>query len=72
MNDWGNPLVVGKHMQPGHIPMRAYPDASMDLTFNRMASSFVILLDGIWKFYLRLNPARVPPGLNEEVFDDPS
>jgi hypothetical protein len=41
INDWENPLVVGRNKHPGHVPMGAYPDAKRALSCNRYASPYV-------------------------------
>jgi beta-galactosidase/beta-glucuronidase len=68
-HDWENPLVVGRHKRPGHVPLGAYPDAEAALIGDRMASPYVQTLNGRWKFHLAASPEQVPPGFYRDDFD---
>jgi beta-galactosidase len=70
LNDWENPLLVGRQKRPAHVPLGAYPDANLALTCDRSASPFVQSLNGQWKFHLAPSPAQVPRGFHQEGFDD--
>jgi beta-galactosidase len=67
--DWENPLVTGRNKQPGHVPLGAYPDLELALSCDRMASPYLKLLNGLWKFHLAPCPEEVPAGYQAEDFD---
>ena len=69
LNDWENPLVVGRNKRPGHVPLGAYPNAELALTCDRKASPYVRSLNGTWKFHLASCPEAVPASFFSEGYD---
>jgi beta-galactosidase len=59
--DWENPSVVGRNKCAGHVPLGAYPNPQMARTADRLASPFVTILNGSWKFKLVGSPNEVDP-----------
>jgi beta-galactosidase/beta-glucuronidase len=70
LHDWENPLVVGRNRRPMHVPLGAYPDAAAALAGDRLASPYLRLLNGAWKFSLIPDPASTPVGFFAPDFDD--
>jgi beta-galactosidase len=68
--DWEDPTVSARHREPAHVPLGAYPDAEMARTCNRIASPWVLSLNGLWKFHLVESPTAVPAGFTEVQFND--
>jgi len=69
INDWENPLITGRNIRPGHVPLGAYPNANLALSCNPKTSPNVQLLNGTWKFHLAASPEEVPQGFYDEGFD---
>ena len=73
MNDWENPLVVGRNKEPGHVPLLPYADEESALSGDRSRSPFLKSLNGSWQFTLAPTPEAAPKDFYaEEAFDDAS
>lgn len=68
--DWENPSVFQRMRLPMHTPTGAYESAEQAKSCNRMASNYVVSLDGMWKFYMADSPQTVPQGFYAEEYDD--
>ncbi|MEM2639146.1 MAG: beta-galactosidase, partial [Candidatus Bathyarchaeia archaeon] len=60
VSDWENPRVTGLNKEPAHATLTPYPDEETALTCLRERSSWLIALNGEWKFKLCENPYIVP------------
>lgn len=70
IQDWENPLVVGRNRRPMHVPLGAYPDALAAREGHRLSSPYVRLLNGEWKFHLAPSVEAVPQNFSSPDFDD--
>ena len=67
--DWENPHVVGTNKERGHATLVPYPTQSQAVAGDCMASSWVVPLNGTWKFRLAPNPDAAPDGFEATDFD---
>ena len=58
-NDWENPQMVGRHKEPGHVPLWPYADQESALAGDPDATPYVQSLNGDWHFAWSPNPAEV-------------
>jgi beta-galactosidase/beta-glucuronidase len=65
VNDWENPLMVGRNKKAGHVPLALYGDKGAALA-GEGDSEYVRSLNGEWQFHWSPNPASAP-----ETFFDP-
>ncbi|RME75882.1 MAG: DUF4981 domain-containing protein [Chloroflexi bacterium] len=68
--DWETPAVVERNREPAHATLMPYPDDTLALQGNRMASPFCQLLNGKWRFHLAPNPDAAPPDFPRPDYDD--
>lgn len=66
--DWENQYVTQRNRYPMHTPYGAYESVEQALTCNRNASSFVMSLNGMWKFHMYNRPAEME-GFYKPDFD---
>lgn len=58
-HDWENQYVTQRNRYPMHTPYGAYESVDQALNCDRNASSFVMNLNGLWKFHMYPNPESV-------------
>ncbi len=68
--DWMNPAVLQHNCEAAHAFTLPYPDASSALRGERSATPFFKLLNGGWRFYYAPDPMAVPPGFEQETYND--
>lgn len=71
-SDWENPSVFQKKRYPMHTPTGAYGNIAQALTCDRNISSYVLSLDGSWKFFMAPSPEEIPSGFHQTEYDDSS
>ena len=69
MNDWENPETAHRNCLPARAYTFPYPDSQTASTFERGASPWFALLNGVWKFDYSETPAEAPAAFFEEGFD---
>lgn len=69
-HDWENPLVTSRNREPMHMRRGVYADAEAARRGDRLASPFVQLLNGPWRFHLATAPDTVPEDFFKIDFDD--
>jgi beta-galactosidase/beta-glucuronidase len=70
INDWENPLVLGRNKELAHATLVPYDDIEKAIKGDRNASPFFKLLNGNWKFHWSPNPASAPENFYREDYDD--
>ncbi len=70
MNDWENPGKLHINRLPARAYTFAYPDEASAKTFERGASPWFQLLNGVWKFDFAPTPQHAPEGFFAEDFCD--
>lgn len=68
--EWDDPSVLHRHVEPAHATMMVYPSAELARTARRDASPWFRSLNGDWKFQYAASPAARPAGFERPVFDD--
>lgn len=68
-NEWENQYVLHINREPMHVPLGSYATFEDAKSCNRRTSKYVSVLDGIWRFRLVSNPAKVPEGFYRENYD---
>ncbi|UCF38125.1 MAG: DUF4981 domain-containing protein [Acidobacteriota bacterium] len=71
-NDWEDPGVFKKNVEPPHASYIPFQDEASALSFDRSRSTLFRLLNGNWRFHFLDNPLDVPEGFSDESFDDSS
>lgn len=69
INDWENPLVVGRNKEPGHVPLVIYDDPAAALSGDPEVSPYLQSLNGNWKFHWAPYPATAPEEFYREDYD---
>lgn len=69
MHDWENPEIVHRNRLPARAYTFPYPSAESAATFERGASPWFALLNGMWKFDYSETPAEAPEGFYGQDFD---
>jgi beta-galactosidase len=69
VNDWENPLVVGRNKEAGHVTLVPFADEATALVGDRNASPFFQLLNGQWQFQFAPSPAEAPEGFFSADYD---
>lgn len=69
MHDWENPEIVHRNRMPARAYTFPYPDADTAATFERGASPWFKLLNGVWKFNYSETAAEAPEAFFAEGFD---
>jgi beta-galactosidase/beta-glucuronidase len=69
INDWENPLIVGRNKTPAHATLLPYSDAASALAGDRTASTNFCLLNGDWQFHWAENPQAAPQEFFQPAFD---
>ena len=68
--DWENPHILGRNVLPPHATLIPYADETSALTGDPGASECFRLLSGRWRFCYLPSPSHVPPGFEQDAFDD--
>ena len=69
INDWENPLVVGRNKEPAHCTLMPYPDMKSAIEGVRDKSSFCKSLNGKWKFNWVSEPSKRPQDFYKVDYD---
>jgi len=69
-HDWENPRVTAINREPSHSPLGAYESYRQAVACDRLASKYIRLLDGRWKFRLFPSPSAVPEDFPRPDFAD--
>ncbi|MCZ8519554.1 glycoside hydrolase family 2 TIM barrel-domain containing protein [Paenibacillus caseinilyticus] len=74
-DDWKNPLMLGRGTERPHALSVPYPDELSALRGEKEASSYVLPLNGVWRFYYAGSPQETPdacelPGYDDTQWDD--
>lgn len=72
--DWENPEVFARGRLPHRATAYPYPTAAEALTADHANTTWVMSLDGTWRFHLSGNPAEAPadffaPGYDDSAWD---
>lgn len=65
--DWENPSITGRNRLAPHAYFFAYPDEASALKFDRTASPWCKLLNGVWKFHYAPTPAEASMEFNTTI-----
>ncbi|MBI3921737.1 MAG: DUF4981 domain-containing protein, partial [Armatimonadetes bacterium] len=68
-NDWEDPSLTHRNREPARAYFLPYPDEISALTFDRGATPWFKLLNGVWKFHYSPTVAEAPVGFESEGFD---
>jgi beta-galactosidase len=69
-NDWENPQVVGINKEPYHSTFIPYINVEEALKSKDYTSTYVKLLNGMWKFYRAANIEGIPENFFKANFAD--
>jgi beta-galactosidase/beta-glucuronidase len=69
LNDWNNPLIVGRNKEPAHTTLVPFADETTALAGDRETSPYFKSLNGDWKFHWSPTPTSAPEGFYREDFD---
>jgi beta-galactosidase len=69
VNDWENPLVVSRNAELPHVPLVPYAAMDKAAQGDRLASEYLLLLNGKWKFHWAPKPADRPLDFYKPEYD---
>ena len=69
INDWENPVMIGRHKEPAHCTYIPYADIETALKNDPAQSPFYQSLNGIWKFNWVRKPADRPINFYQDDYD---
>ena len=69
VNDWENPLVVSRGAEPPHATLVPYDSVGKAVQGDRLASDYLLLLNGKWKFNWVSKPSDRPLDFYEPAYD---
>src|SRR4030042_1361740 len=69
VNDWESPLVVSRNTEPAHATLVPYSTIEKAIAGERLASEYMLLLNGKWKFRWVPKPADRPLEFYKTEYD---
>jgi beta-galactosidase len=69
VNDWENPLIVSRNTELPHATLVPYSTIEKAVQGDRLASDYLLLLNGKWKFHWVPKPADRPLDFYKTEYD---